>query len=41
LISDIGVMDKSAAKAVELALGEAAHRPRVSVRDDWYYGGLR
>lgn len=36
-IGEVGVMSEQVAVAVRGALAGAAHRPKVVVRDSWYY----
>jgi hypothetical protein len=37
LVEEVGVMDDRAAKEVRLAVAGATHRPRIAVRQTWYF----
>ena len=37
LIAEIGVYNRAIASEVQAALREATHKPRVTVKADWYY----
>jgi hypothetical protein len=39
LVERIGIKSPAVAQQVATALAGHAHRPRVEVRNDWYYGG--
>ncbi len=37
LVEEVGVMDDRAAEEVRLAVAAATHRPRIAVRQTWYF----